>query len=77
MERVTLTVTEQEAEAIQLLIDSGVFGIKGGSAEIHFDMQGSVSAIKAHVNLLRVHPVVIVKTSYPHEETLKRKSSTA
>lgn len=74
MEYVTLTCTAQEAAAIQLLIDSGVFGIKGGSAEIHFNTKGGISAIKAHVNLLSVRPLVVVvesKPSYPQRKTLK------
>jgi hypothetical protein len=80
MEPVTLTVSKQEAEAIQLLLDCGVFGIKGGSAEIHFDMQGGISAVKANVNLLRVRPVVVVlekQSGYPHKQTLIPNDPTA
>jgi hypothetical protein len=80
MESVTLTVSKQEAEAIQLLLDCGVFGIKGGSAEIHFDLQGGISAVKANVNLLRVRPVVLVvekQGSYPQRTPFKTETDPA
>lgn len=55
-----LAFREHQA-AIQVLIGSGVFNIRNGSAELHFDPRGALASIDMHVKVFRqVSPTVAV-----------------
>lgn len=56
-------MTEAEAESFlhfrqfekefDLLVKSGIFGVRNGSAEIHFDPHGSIASIDLHFRVFR------------------------
>lgn len=76
----TVTLTDKEAmefiewrkyqDKFGLILESGILDIREGSAEIHFDAQGRIGAIKAHVNVYKRDPtsvlMVVGVQSYPH-----------
>ena len=60
---VTIELTHEEAEAFKLfrkhqdefvlLVHNNIFEIKNGSAELHFDSNGNLASINAHVKVWR------------------------
>lgn len=44
----SIEVTADIAAKIRTLAESGVFAMKGGSCDIHFDNQGSISQVVSH-----------------------------
>lgn len=53
-------------ENFAIIMQSGVMDIREGSSEIHFDAQGRIGAIKAHVNVYKHDPsaaLMVVKLS--------------
>lgn len=68
-----LTLTEEEAASFlhfrqfekefDLLVKSGVFGVRNGSAELHFDAIGTLASIDLHFRVYRQPspPVVVMK----------------
>lgn len=71
---IKLELTENEAQSFkmwrkhqdnfELLLLNNIFEIKNGNAEIHFDWEGNIHNIKAHLNIFRkgskVVPTVIL-----------------
>lgn len=46
-----------------LIMASGIMDIREGSADIHFDGEGRIGAIKAHVNVYKrdpLSPVIVI-----------------
>lgn len=51
-------------EAIAILMEAGVFDIKNGSAELHFDSMGRLASVDIHQKVFRrgtVSTIAIVK----------------
>lgn len=48
LEGATREQTERCRQVIHLLFERGIFNIQNGSAELHFDFQGTLQAIKVH-----------------------------
>lgn len=75
----TITLTDAEAAMFiewrkhetnyRLLIASGVMDIREGSAEIHFDGEGRIGAIKAHVNVYKRDPHAAIVVIHRAETT--------
>lgn len=63
MKEISITLNEIEAASFlewrehqatfEVLAASGVFDLKNGSAEIHFNSEGQVASIDAHVKMFR------------------------
>lgn len=62
-DKVTVDLTETEAASFlkwrenqanfEILAASGVFDIRNGSAEVHFNAEGQIASIEAHVKMFR------------------------
>jgi hypothetical protein len=71
MTMVNVTLSEQEAQSFlkwrehqanfEILLENGVFDVRNGSVELHFNVAGHVASIDAHIKVFRA-PIVIVKT---------------
>lgn len=72
---IKVELTEKEAHSFKkwrehqdtfdVLLENNIFEIKNGSAEIHFDKDGEIHNLKAHVNVYRkkdIHTPTIVLT---------------
>lgn len=46
--------------AIEVMLAAGVFEIRRGSVEIHFDMEGKIGAIIGHPTLYRREHAIVV-----------------
>lgn len=68
----TVMLTAEEAELFmrfrehqtefKQLLEAGLFGIKSGSAEIHFDIDGALASIDMHFRVFRrVRGVVVIQ----------------
>lgn len=44
----SIEATEDIASKIRILAEQGVFSAKGGSIELHFDIEGNISQIVRH-----------------------------
>lgn len=58
----------RHADNFELITASGVMDIREGSAEIHFDAQGRIGAIKAHVNVYKkdpMAPIIVINRARP------------
>lgn len=53
LEGADLKSTERCREIMQVLFEKGVFNIRGGSVELHFDSDGYLQVIKSHVETYR------------------------
>ena len=53
-------------ESIAILVEAGVFSIKNGSAELHFDSMGRLASIDVHQKAFRrgaISTIAIVKST--------------
>lgn len=53
LEGATLKNTERCREIMQILFEKGVFNIRNGSVELHFDNDGFLQVIKSHSETYR------------------------
>lgn len=44
-----IEVTADIATKMRILAETGVFALKGGSCELHFDTEGNISQIVTHL----------------------------
>lgn len=66
----TLELTDQDAQLfrafrenqtnIQIMLAAGVFEMRHGSVEIHFDMEGRIGAIIGHPTLYKRDKLIVV-----------------
>ncbi len=69
---INLELTEKEAEAfrtfrehqdaIEVMLKAGVFEIRRGSVEVHFDLEGKIGAIIGHPTLYKRDQMLFVPT---------------
>lgn len=67
---ITLQLTEQEAQAfrnyrehqdaIDVMLAAGVFDMRRGSVEVHFDLEGKIGAIIGHPTLYKRDQLVVI-----------------
>lgn len=55
----SIEVTEDIASKIRIFAEMGVFAMKSGSVEIHFDPLGNVSQVVSHIHRKVIHKPVI------------------
>lgn len=55
---------QEHHDLFKKLLDLGVFGVRNGSAELHFDAQGALSNAKLHFTVFNrvVHTKPVVST---------------
>lgn len=51
----SIEVTEDIAKKIRTFAEMGVFAMKSGSVEIHFDALGNVSQVVSHIHRKVIH----------------------
>lgn len=67
---IQLELTEKEAEAfrsfrehqdaMEVMLKAGVFEMRRGSVEIHFDLEGKIGAIVGHPTLYKRDQVLVI-----------------
>ncbi len=55
----SIEVTEDIATKIRVLAEMGVFALKSGSAEVHFDALGNISQVVTHIHRKVIHNPII------------------
>lgn len=48
-----MKLTLQQAEAVEIMLIAGVFDVKNGSVELHFDSVGQLASVDAHQKMFR------------------------
>lgn len=61
-----IELTPEQEEMVKLMLFAGVFDIRNGSAELHFDSLGRLASIDGHIKMFRkqqISTVVITKNN--------------
>lgn len=56
-----IELTPAQIESVAIMLKSGVFEIKNGSVELHFDSLGRLAAVESHQKLFRREKISTVE----------------
>lgn len=54
---------QEHRTAIDVMLAAGVFDMRRGSVEIHFDLEGKIGAIIGHPTMYKRDQLVVIHTS--------------